>query len=199
LKNKESFIRTNPENEKFKLKESPNDKTKFEKFDVIDNIQDSEAKNFWINFFGDNVEVNWNTFSGAYQTNYGRLGVTKTRGLKKLLCGDSEIINVFQFHDSIENFSEFPFTHNLLEKIEKYTELNSEEIPIDNFIDEETYNEARSKYLTMLMNYDKFERDLISNTTIDIENECVSVQIIQSGKIFSDALGYIIDNKTNQK
>lgn len=97
---------------------------------MLNSIELKEARDFWKNSFGETVaifrnylifyktiEVIWRTFWGAYQEYAGRLGVTKSRGLKKLLCGGSDMVSLYQFRESIENFSEFPFSGNLLEKI----------------------------------------------------------------------------------
>lgn len=127
------------------------------------------------------MEVVWRSFSGAYQTFVGRLGVTKARGLKKLLCGDTDVVTVYQFIEAVDQ-SGFPFPQNLLEKIvsyflfiskEKYTDINAP-INIKKFtIEKDDIPKMKEKYLTMILQYDNFCRDIVYNTTIDIEKECV--------------------------
>lgn len=95
-----------------------------------------------------------------------------------------------------------------MEKIEKYTQSNNEESDSTTITTTTTTTapsstkEAEEKYLKMIIQHDNVIQDLMNNTTLSIEQECVAVHVVETTidnqeesqattKIASDALEYI--------
>ena len=149
-------------------------------------MENEFANQFWKKYFNTNLEISWNLFSEAYQSEFKKLNLEKLRGLKKLFK-NLEFINLFLYKDIVSKFG-FPFPEDLLEKIEKYTSIigNTENLNIK--FDENVLND----YLQMILKYDSTFRDF-NNLNIKIDKS-IPVQISKNGNKYN-ALEFLLNTK----
>jgi hypothetical protein len=91
------------------------------------------------------------------------------------------VVDVYHFSECAENFG-FPFPTGLLEKMEKFTAIINHTEESDLFrkareMTDEEWNLTRLKYCRMIIDYDKNVRDSSNNRELDVENECVPLQV----------------------
>lgn len=156
---------------------------------LFENLDSELAHKFWRKNFGINrIDVSWRPFNGAYQLWFGRLSVIQARGLKKLLCGPDMSATIYYYVDAVDLFG-FPFDTNFLEKIEKYfVESSLDAAPGITFITRAHIKDAERKYLTMIVEHDRWFRDAVSGVRIDIDKESVPLQVVtQKERNFSAA------------
>lgn len=132
------------------------------------------------------MQVTWLEFREAYQKfmNWKRMSKDQERGLKKILVfvlegSETEQISCFSFHDAIETCG-FPFNLSVLYAIEKYREVadggskRNYSLPMS----PEEFEEARDRYLQMIIEHDKIFVDPVSQETLSVDQHCAPLKLV---------------------
>lgn len=165
--------------------------------DVLSEIRSEQGKNFWsTNNFQDYTQVEWPDFVQAYQKfiGYKKLEKAVMRGLKKLLCVKSRNVVTFgSFDEAIERVG-FPFDLSMVARIEEFMHDNEDvngkngnsnlDLDIDSDMldmSHEEMEEARDRYITMIINHDKMFIDPITQQAMNVEKNCVPLRVELGG------------------